>query len=351
MWPYSYPHHTHGLFGPRQHVSTHPSLTPPRSSLTPLAQLPRSPPVLTLSLTFPCSLHTRTPHTHSTTHYRDNVTLDTNLATQDSPKGAFPISRYVYWYVKRSASAYDTCYQAWLLCTFIKWTYTESIAAEIALDNGWVVPPLSVVKVALAKSNEVQCIDTERIAGQQKGGESIAALSYIPLPYRVSPEQTATIKDQTATIAGLGVAGGVLLLAAGMYVIWLAAKHMRRLVHIKDQQVIHNKQRVQEAIETTKNLNFPVNLVRAADFLAGGALTQHETLRDEGKLIVIDGLKAAFEFGEARPIVFFSHQWCAFGEPDHTNEQFEMMCTSLRKICQTKGWKMETVVVWVDYSR
>lgn len=101
---------------------------------------------------------------------------------------------------------------------------------------------------------------------------------------------------------------------------------------------------------STTTLSFPFNLIRARDFLAYGEMTQHERVRDDGKLIVIDLSEDAFTFRNDRPIVFFSHQWTAFNHPDHTNKQFDLMAVSLTTLCESRGWDMEAVVVWCDYT-
>ena len=156
--------------------------------------------------------------------------------------------------------------------------------------------------------------------------------------------------DNTGTVIGLSVAAGLLLLAALGYGIYVAVKRLRAMARAQREHKERLIGLVREAVGTTKVLHYPVNLVRTSDFIGACQLVQHETLRDQGKLIVIDGLMEAYSFATQRPIVFFSHQWTAFASPDHTNKQYEMMVTSLRTICEKKGWDLDSVVVWVDFS-
>ena len=87
---------------------------------------------------------------------RNKLSLD--LFDITIPTGGYVISRYVYWYIKLHPSSYTSCYQAWLLKTFIEWTLTNTLAKDIAYDYGWVIPPTSVSKLIFTKlNNEMKC--------------------------------------------------------------------------------------------------------------------------------------------------------------------------------------------------
>ena len=165
----------------------------------------------------------------------DPETLELNLARVDNlTDGAYPISGYAYWYLKRNETGrcilralrvhakeanhlthfhfyfdprfhaeFSSCYQAWLVCKLVEWSYTDPQAADLALQNGWVVPPPLVVERTLERLQEVMCIDTE-----QKPFTVISALSYTPPPYR-SPKS----KTNIILIVSLAV-GGVFILTA-----------------------------------------------------------------------------------------------------------------------------------------
>ena len=135
--------------------------------------------------------------------------------------------------------------------------------------------------------------------------------------------------------------------------IYLAVKCVRRdrgLRRARREQVRLQRATLLEAAKGTSKLNFPFHLIRGSDFIKHGALVQHEALRDQGRLIVIDGLDEAYVFAANRPIVFFSHQWTAFGVPDHTSGQYEAMCAALRTLCDAKGWQLNAVCCWVDFG-
>lgn len=113
----------------------------------------------------------------------DEETLELNLARTETPVGGYPTSGYAYWYIKRNATTYSSCYQAWLVCKFVEWAYTDPQAADLAEQNGWVVPPEQVTSLAIQRLQDVMCYDTEFDPPMLR-----SALSYTPLPYRVVPD-------------------------------------------------------------------------------------------------------------------------------------------------------------------
>lgn len=73
----------------------------------------------------------------------------------------------------------------------------------------------------------------------------------------------------------------------------------------------------------------------------------HEELRDRGLLHYHDRL-AELQRSPGH-MIFFSHQWTAFGSPDHTGEQYKCMVSSTLRIVAEEGWKLRHTWVWVDY--
>mmetsp|Transcript_26544 Transcript_26544/g.48152 ORF Transcript_26544/g.48152 Transcript_26544/m.48152 type:complete len:771 (-) Transcript_26544:182-2494(-) len=107
-----------------------------------------------------------------------------SLVEEDTPKGGYPIEGVAYWYIKRNHTEYKDCYQAWLLCKFIEWTYIDPLAKEIAMRHGWVTLPQALVDKALLKLKEVMCIIDKDGSRGSDASTVISALSYTPEPYR-----------------------------------------------------------------------------------------------------------------------------------------------------------------------
>ena len=106
----------------------------------------------------------------------DSDTLQSELSHGRAP-GGYAAAGWAYWYLGKDASAFDSCYQAWLLVKFIQWAYTDTQAAQIAERNGWITPPPSIVQIALERLDDVQCRNEE--------GLVVHVTEYLPEPYQI----------------------------------------------------------------------------------------------------------------------------------------------------------------------
>ena len=128
-----------------------------------------------------------------------------------------------------------------------------------------------------------------------------------------------------------------LFLATAFGAYWRGAEKKRR----------ENAQRMAtKAIDGLQQLDHPCVLIPAATFVELGRLVSHESLRNDNKLHYFDSPGSLKE----SHVIFFSHQWTAFKEPDPTGKQFEVMVAALRHVVSAQNWEMENVFVWVDLS-
>jgi len=108
-----------------------------------------------------------------------------------------------------------------------------------------------------------------------------------------------------------------------------------------------------EATRCLQQLDYPLHLIRADEFVNDKQLTQHEVMRNSHRLTVLDNIKDVDAFVLAgKHVVFFSHQWTAFNHPDPGNLQYNFMVSALRELAKEKGWNedLKDIFVWVDYS-
>jgi len=76
-------------------------------------------------------------------------------------------------------------------------------------------------------------------------------------------------------------------------------------------------------------------------------LCVHEDLRDRGLLHYHDRREELQR--SPGKMIFFSHQWTAFGAPDHTDEQYQCMVAAMKHILNSEGWSVRQTWIWVDY--
>ena len=75
-------------------------------------------------------------------------------------------------------------------------------------------------------------------------------------------------------------------------------------------------QHIRDAVKMMQHLNFPLCVVPFPTFKKMGRFIKHEEARNNGDLIMLDTWTEAVEFGQKHSIVFNSHQWLAWREPD-----------------------------------
>lgn len=164
-------------------------------------------------------------------------TLNVDLASHETPPGGYPMAGYAYWYIKKNAHEYTSCYQAWLLCQFISWAYTNPQAATIATNLGFVPPPPSVSQIALERLHDVQCLD-------ETTGDIISALSYIPEPYRVYETDNGDLiqqdDDLLAMILVTCLAAAVVVALLVLYAVYKKRRHDDSVWKIKKSELIYS---------------------------------------------------------------------------------------------------------------
>jgi len=157
------------------------------------------------------------------------------------------------------------------------------------------------------------------------------------------------IAEDTTLVEGVAAGGAVVVAALLVCLGFLGFRKVRTYFKLQRENRKRMRATVLKALATTRQLEYPVTVMRATDFCAAGTLLPHEQLRDQGLLTLFDSFEEARFVRCGRPIVFFSHQWTAFDTPDHTNKQYELMKRSLEQLCEVKEWMMEDVFVWVDF--
>ena len=87
-----------------------------------------------------------------------------------------------------------------------------------------------------------------------------------------------------------------------------------------DQQ---HQLRVEAAVDSIDICNFPMHIMRLTNFRAAGHIEIHESARKGGRLHVLDTVDDAKDFGKWNTIVFVSHQWLGWSQPDGNNVHYK----------------------------
>mmetsp|Transcript_82811 Transcript_82811/g.208543 ORF Transcript_82811/g.208543 Transcript_82811/m.208543 type:complete len:1058 (-) Transcript_82811:163-3336(-) len=92
------------------------------------------------------------------------------------------------------------------------------------------------------------------------------------------------------------------------------------------------KEIIVTAEEELDLLGHPMVLIQAQRFLELGKLVSYENLRDRGALVYLDTLEKALDFKQNNFIVFMSHQWLGWGDPDPDMVHYAAMSGAVRDL-------------------
>ncbi|KAL3928677.1 MAG: hypothetical protein SGPRY_002286 [Prymnesium sp.] len=163
--------------------------------------------------------------------------------------------------------------------------------------------------------------------------------------------------DLTVIPIAIGACLGVLLLVrmAG----WVKKRLETAVQRAARLEALHKQ--VDSSSESSGKLSFGIVLVNARFFLRHGRLLPYETLRDLNQLkarsppftgffSVLDTLRAAKEFANDQIIIFFSHQWLGWDEPDPKNVHYSCIAKAINSIIEKSNSNQKNTWVWVDRS-
>jgi len=154
--------------------------------------------------------------------------------------------------------------------------------------------------------------------------------------------------EEIALIVTAAVGGMAAAVILGAFAFWIVAT-LRRKRALERQAEATIKKQIVSAVDALKEIQAPLALIRASDFLEIGSLQSHEALRDKGVLHFVDTTSQFIETVFTRYVtVFFSHQWLAFGDPDPRGEQYAVMVKAARSIAALEKVPLEDIFLWVD---
>lgn len=170
----------------------------------------------------------------------------------------------------------------------------------------------------------------------------------------------------------LPIAGGMIVLM--LLIFWCLECAKRRMQHANREaaRIAMLRKQVQEGVESDGIFSFGMALVSVREFLASKRFIPFEELRDSGHLKVrfppfscsawegtpsthfrplqmLDTVESAKEFSKKQTIIFFSHQWLAWEEPDPDNVHYKCMSEAVGTVLKRSRSSIENSWVWLDY--
>mmetsp|Transcript_24130 Transcript_24130/g.52665 ORF Transcript_24130/g.52665 Transcript_24130/m.52665 type:complete len:1264 (-) Transcript_24130:809-4600(-) len=192
--------------------------------------------------------------------------------------------------------------------------------------------------------NEASCVCLE---GFYRFGTDSGAC-YQCSGWQTVEDGECVLRQELKLIFGFCACGLVLVLTLGVL---LLCKLQRRIGRLEEQRVASLETKMNEAISTITSLAHPMVLIRADDFVQLGRLISHEEARSRHFLYFVDSTRGLRRLRDHNRLIFFSHQWLAWGTPDPNAKQYKAMLQAIKYLqAKETGWEnLEEVYVWVDF--
>ena len=132
-------------------------------------------------------------------------------------------------------------------------------------------------------------------------------------------------------------------------VTWRAVKFLRKVIRSHKEQQEAKRDRCRKAVKSAVTMSSPCYLVKFDTFMEMKRLRNHEYAREKGYLKTIDNYDDLVELVSNEPVVFFSHQWLSWDDPDPDQLQYNEMVASCHAICKMKGFDINDLNIFLDY--
>jgi len=177
-----------------------------------------------------------------------------------------------------------------------------------------------------------------------ESGECVCAENY----QGATCEEYVVVKeDKEGLIIMAAVLGPILflLLCFGAY---RFALFIKKALELKKKEEARKIARCRASIKAAVTLQSPAYLVSFKAFKDLGKLTMHEAARKGGLLHSIDEYEELVDFSTKHPVIFFSHQWLAWSEPDPDKIQYNEMIESALELCKRNNYNPENLYIFLD---
>jgi len=110
-----------------------------------------------------------------------------------------------------------------------------------------------------------------------------------------------------------------------------------------------DEQRVHQTLANITQPRFPGVFVYYRTFKKIGKFVAHERLRDMGKTVTLDSHDELVQASVRSPMVFVSHQWLGFEEPDPKNDHYTATVEACELLCAQENLDPSSLLIWLDY--
>lgn len=161
--------------------------------------------------------------------------------------------------------------------------------------------------------------------------------------------------NMTLIFSIIGVLGGVIVIGIASFGVWWVLRTYKQKKILEEEREKQYEKMIQDAILNMKGLLHPMVVIASQKFLGIKKLKSYEQLRDKGDLVILDTMESVNEFKKDKFIIFLSHQWLGWGNPDPKDVHYKAMSKAVEKapemLRQSTGRDipLDQIYIWVDF--
>eukprot|EP00440_Ansanella_granifera_P014145 gb/GFBE01015371.1/.p1 GENE.gb/GFBE01015371.1/~~gb/GFBE01015371.1/.p1 ORF type:complete len:961 (+),score=181.51 gb/GFBE01015371.1/:1-2883(+) len=133
-----------------------------------------------------------------------------------------------------------------------------------------------------------------------------------------------------------------------LLVIFILQRLIVRILRRYYGKIAKDSETLDKALHCTSTVSYPMVLLQASVFTELGKFVAHEEIID--RAVWLHTMEEIDRFIQTRKVIFCSHQWTAFSEPDPTGKQYKELVMAVDALCSDRGWSKDSTYVWLDYS-
>lgn len=162
---------------------------------------------------------------------------------------------------------------------------------------------------------------------------------------------TLLAADHRSLWIALIVTGVVLSLTCVGGLMHSARKAYLKYNRAREQHNQHQREKIAQARTTTSKLSHPMVVINVDQWLKLGKFVCFEETRRAGITVTFDTLEDVEAFtDQGHQIIFVSHQWTGWADPDPSNKQYQAVNEGIRSLLERNGWTPDKAYIWADFS-
>lgn len=140
------------------------------------------------------------------------------------------------------------------------------------------------------------------------------------------------------------------LVVFGLIFCFMFFRFRKKLEKLEAEKRRQLQEKVNEATDSVNSLAHPIVLITAEKFMNSGKMVKHEEARAQQCFCTIDSMEELKSFKKGKTLIFFSHQWLAWEEPDPDRVQYKAMIAAFKVLIKRDNIDLANTFVWLDYT-